>query len=184
MTAAVSVSESVSVSKAKAGAKARVARRTAGALAAGVVAFAGTVVGAGSAQAAYDPVTHTIWNDEPLYKGWHIDAEDTRLIMQNDGNLVVYRGFDNPATQSVRWASNTDGCGEKAVMQTDGNLVVYGQGGRVCFSLDRFKGSYANACATVARHGGFSVYYTNESCPQAAANQSGFTIISRKSDAY
>lgn len=180
MAAAVSVSVSVS----KAGAKASVARRMAGVLAAGVVAFAGTLVGAGSAQAAYDPGTHTIWNDEPLYKGWHIDNEDTRLILQDDGNLVVYKGFNNPATQSVRWASDTVGCGEKAVMQTDGNLVVYGQGGRVCYSLNRFKGSYANACATVFRHGGFSVYYTDESCPQAATTRSGVTIISRASDAY
>ncbi|MEV6954524.1 hypothetical protein [Streptomyces sp. NPDC051183] len=163
--------------------KAGTARRLAGVLAAGAVAFAGTVVGAGSAQAAYDPVTHTIWNDEPLYKGWHVDNGDTRLIMQDDGNLVLYRGFSNPPTQKATWATNTVGCGEKAVMQTDGNLVVYGQGGRVCYALNEFKGSYANACLTVFSNG-FSVYYTDLSCPQAAANQSGSIRITRRSDAY
>ncbi len=174
----------MSVAKAKAGAKGKVARRTVGVLAAGLVALTGTLAGAGSASAAYDPGTRTMWNDEPLYKGWHIDNIDTRLIMQDDGNLVLYRGFSNPATQKATFATNTVGCGEKAVMQTDGNLVVYGQGGRVCYTLDNFKGSYANACLTVWSNG-FSVYNTDLSCPEAAAtNQSGFIKISRRSDAY
>ncbi|WP_330331334.1 hypothetical protein OHS33_17410 [Streptomyces sp. NBC_00536] len=168
-------------------AKIKVARRVAGVLAAGVVAFTGTLVGAGSAQAAYDSGTRTMWNDEPLYKGWHVDNIDTRLIMQDDGNLVLYRGFSNPATQKATWASNTAGCGEKAVMQTDGNLVVYGQGGRVCYALNEFKGSYANACLTVFSNG-FSVYYTNLSCPEAAptatADHGVIIKITRRSDAY
>ncbi|WP_405979910.1 hypothetical protein [Streptomyces sp. NBC_00158] len=174
MTAAVAAAP-------KAGARA--ARRTAGVLAAGLVALAGTVVGAGSAQAAYDPVTHTIWNDEPLYKGWHIDAGDSRLIMQDDGNLVLYRWFNQPGRTTAKWASNTVGCGEKAVMQSDGNLVVYGRDGRqVCYALNRFKGAYANACLTVTGGVGFGVYYTDESCPQAAANRTMVYVLS--SDAY
>lgn len=173
----------VSASKAKAGARA--ARRAAGVLAAGVVALAGTAVGAGSAQAAYDPVTHTIWNDEPLYKGWHIDAEDTRLIMQDDGNLVLYRWFDQPGLKTAKWASNTVGCGDKAVMQSDGNLVVYGRDGRqVCWAYNQFKGSYANACLTVRKQAGFEILYTNDPCERAAAAGSGFRITVRTSDAY
>ncbi|MCX5196079.1 hypothetical protein OOK31_19635 [Streptomyces sp. NBC_00249] len=179
----------MSVSKAKtktmAGAKARAARRMAGALAAGVVALTGTLTGAGSAQAAYDPVTHTMWNDEPLYRGWHIDnGDNTRLIMQDDGNLVVYRWFNDPSRKEVRWASNTVGCGDKAVMQSDGNLVVYGgDGRRVCYARNEFKGSYANGCLSVWK-GGIGIYFTNEPCPQVAARQGDFTITLRKSDAY
>ena len=45
-----------------------------------------------------------------------------RLIMQNDGNLVVYRNSDNRAL----WGSGTQGTDvHRAVMQNDGNLVLY-----------------------------------------------------------
>ncbi|MFF2197992.1 hypothetical protein [Streptomyces sp. NPDC058157] len=170
----------MSVSKAKSGVK----RRVAGVLAAVVVAGAGTLVGAGSAAAAYDPVTHTIWNDEPLYKGWHVDAGDTRLIMQDDGNLVLYRRFNDPVMREVRWKTDSVGCGEKAVMQSDGNLVVYGQNGRVCYAENKFKGSYANGCLTVEDKGGLSIYFTNDPCNVAAAARQGIRIRPRVSDAY
>ncbi|MFD5416443.1 hypothetical protein ACFWJT_00135 [Streptomyces sp. NPDC127069] len=175
---------SVSKAKSEAGAKGRMARRVAGVVAAGVVAAAGTLVGAGSASAAYDPVTHTIWNDEPLYKGWHVDAGDTRLIMQDDGNLVLYRWFNDPVMRQAKWASNTVGCGEKTVMQTDGNLVVYGQNGRVCYARNEFKGSYANGCLTVEDRAGLSIYFTNDPCNVAAASRGGIRIVPRTSDAY
>ncbi|MBP2173105.1 hypothetical protein J3E05_001436, partial [Methanococcus voltae] len=43
------------------------------------------------------------------------------LLMQSDGNLVIYDFFRKPL-----WASNTDGKGgNKLVMQSDGNLVIY-----------------------------------------------------------
>jgi hypothetical protein len=45
-----------------------------------------------------------------------------RLIMQTDGNLVVYRTHDNHAL----WATGTQGSDvHRADMQTDGNLVLY-----------------------------------------------------------
>jgi hypothetical protein len=48
---------------------------------------------------------------------------DYRLIFQNDGNLVLYRGSKN----SPVWSSNTANAGGTvAVMQNDGNLVIYG----------------------------------------------------------
>ena len=44
-----------------------------------------------------------------------------RLVMQGDGNFVLYRTSDGRAL----WAANTMGSGKFAIMQSDGNLVVY-----------------------------------------------------------
>jgi hypothetical protein len=43
------------------------------------------------------------------------------LVMQADGNLVVY----NLSTQTACWNSGTQGTNNRVVMQADGNLVVY-----------------------------------------------------------
>lgn len=49
-----------------------------------------------------------------------------KLVMQGDGNLVLYRVSDNVPT----WATNTHGNpGTRAVMQGHGNLVLYGTDG-------------------------------------------------------
>ena len=42
------------------------------------------------------------------------------VVMQADGNLVVYREGGGPI-----WASNTQFKGKRAIFQPDGNLVVY-----------------------------------------------------------
>ncbi|MFD8418275.1 protein kinase [Streptomyces sp. NPDC059466] len=44
----------------------------------------------------------------------------SKLIMQTDGNLVLY-----DESGKARWASRTQGPGNTAVFQQDGNLVVY-----------------------------------------------------------
>jgi hypothetical protein len=52
--------------------------------------------------------------------------ERTTLILQTDGNLVLYRNYDN----SPLWASNTAGKPvTHAIMQTDGNFVCYDNNG-------------------------------------------------------
>jgi len=49
-----------------------------------------------------------------------------RLVLQNDGNLVLYGPGNRPL-----WSSNTQGKTiEKCVMQGDGNLVLYFYGGQ------------------------------------------------------
>jgi hypothetical protein len=50
----------------------------------------------------------------------------TFVIMQDDGNLVVYTAASVP-----EWSSNTagHGCGVYLAVQTDGNVVVYTSGG-------------------------------------------------------
>ncbi len=56
--------------------------------------------------------------DRPLYS----DDGVFRVVMQSDGNLVVY---DNQ--NKALWASGTNGQAvSQCTMQTDGNLVIYG----------------------------------------------------------
>ena len=52
------------------------------------------------------------------------------LIMQLDGNLVLYENKNRPV-----WATNTDGSGATvAIMQADGNLVLYDNASRPIWS--------------------------------------------------
>jgi hypothetical protein len=58
----------------------------------------------------------------PLWASNTATNDPSHVIMQLDGNLVVYRNADNVPT----WASGTVGNGPSTlVMQDDGNLVVY-----------------------------------------------------------
>jgi hypothetical protein len=54
------------------------------------------------------------------HKGQHCSLDKARLIMQTDGNFVVYDENNHP-----RWAADTQGRGEYAYLQPDSNLVVY-----------------------------------------------------------
>ncbi|MEU5433860.1 hypothetical protein AB0G73_10850 [Streptomyces sp. NPDC020719] len=55
------------------------------------------------------------------------------LIMQLDGNLVVY-----DETGRARWASNTFGSDNYAIMQQDGNFVVYSSNGTPLWASGTF----------------------------------------------
>jgi hypothetical protein len=48
------------------------------------------------------------------------------LVYQSDGNLVVY-----DENNWARFATNTNGRGNRALFQADGNLVVYGSSGAI-----------------------------------------------------
>lgn len=71
--------------------------------------------------------TNQLSQGERLQQGQRLFSQPNELhelIMQNDGNLVVYeRGG------KALWASNTLGLGSELVMQTDGNLCLYGSKG-------------------------------------------------------
>ena len=57
-----------------------------------------------------------------------------QLIMQNDGNLVLYSINDNQESTPV-WATGTNGTDASyAVMQTDGNLVLYNPSGKAIWA--------------------------------------------------
>ena len=68
---------------------------------------------------------------EWLYPGQYLMSAngENELIMQGDGNLVLYTFYSAPSGRAL-WASNTAGESvEGVVMQTDGNLVIYSPSG-------------------------------------------------------
>jgi hypothetical protein len=70
-----------------------------------------------------------------------ITSQDGRstLVMQGDGNLVLYRSGGK-----ARWATGTNGTVSQAVMQGDGNFVMYGPGGAYIWdtATDGHPGAY------------------------------------------
>ena len=60
-----------------------------------------------------------LWNSETQGRG------GDRVVMQGDGNLVIYDGG------TARWNSHTNGHpGSALALQADGNMVVYAPGAR------------------------------------------------------
>ena len=74
------------------------------------------------------------------------------LIMQGDGNLVLYRGG-----YGVLWSSQTPGNpGAFVGMQTDGNLVLWNVNWRVLWASNT--GGYYGASASMQTDGNFVIY--------------------------
>jgi hypothetical protein len=98
----------------------------------------------------YDPkavwstgAVHGLVGGDKLEPGWVVYAPGGLyyLIMQSDGNLVLYS--DAP---KALWSSGTSGHpGDYAYMQTDGNLVVYSSANKALWS----SGTSGNAGATL-----------------------------------
>ncbi|MEV0445936.1 hypothetical protein AB0I84_33040 [Streptomyces spectabilis] len=58
-----------------------------------------------------------------------VSSDTARLVMQSDGNLVIYDEFNR-----ARWATRTVGQGWTTRFQEDGNLVVYTRSGRAVWA--------------------------------------------------
>jgi hypothetical protein len=86
------------------------------------------------------------------------------LIMQDDGNLVLYRTDNNEAL----WASNTYGEPvTHAIMQDDGNFVVYDDAGKPYWSSN----TWGNPGAwVIAQDDGNLVVYSSLNAPLWASN--------------
>ncbi|WP_053161009.1 hypothetical protein [Streptomyces caatingaensis] len=102
-----------------------------------------TLTLAGQAQAGAAPATHTaadgartsttarikatrvLYATSVLERGQSWSSDTATLVMQTDGNLVVYDEFGR-----ARWSSNTVNKGWRAVFQADGNFVVYTASGK------------------------------------------------------
>jgi subtilase family serine protease len=95
----------------------------------------------------------TIGSGQKLKGGWWAQAKYTRLVMQPDGNLVMYRKRDGKAI----WSTGTSGhSGAYAYMQTDGNLVVYSSTGTALWSTHT--NGHSGAYAVMQNDGNFVVY--------------------------
>ncbi len=67
-----------------------------------------------------------LYPGEELRRGEYLNSDngDFRLIMERDGNLVLFGPRRNPI-----WSTGTHGTpAERCVMQKDGNLVLYAPG--------------------------------------------------------
>ncbi len=75
-------------------------------------------------QAAPQPraANQVVYPIRTLNPGDSVDSGSIRLVMQRDGNLVVY----SDGTNASLWATGTTGV-NVAVLQSDGNFVVYPQ---------------------------------------------------------
>jgi lysophospholipase L1-like esterase len=75
-----------------------------------------------------------------------------RLVMQHDGNLVLY----GPSGHAL-WASNTAGrSADHLRMQGDGNLVIYGPGDSLVWASDT--AGHPNSFLTVQNDGNVVIY--------------------------
>jgi hypothetical protein len=76
-------------------------------------------------------VLSIVKSGQRLYPGQHIKASNAayRLVMQNDGNLVLY------SNTKALWHTQTQGKSvSHLLLQDDGNLVLYEQGGKALWN--------------------------------------------------
>ncbi|MFI5953051.1 hypothetical protein [Cryptosporangium sp. NPDC051539] len=94
--------------------------------------------------------------------------QESRLVLQGDGNLVLYR-----ASGAARWATATS-TGTTAVMQTDGNFVVYGAAGQAVWATGT--DGHPGAFLVLQDDGNLVVYR-----PGGTALWASNTVITRRS---
>ena len=72
--------------------------------------------------------TSVSWTKTVNYTGGHFrinGPDQTWMVFQTDGNLVVYASGCSGLCSTVQWNSATEGLGARLSLQSDGNLVVY-----------------------------------------------------------
>jgi RHS repeat-associated protein len=90
-----------------------------------------------------------------LTAGQEVRSQKARMVMREDGDLVIY----NRDTDEVRWHTGTAGNpGAWATMQDDGNFVVYSADNTKLWSTDTTKGAGSGYFATLQDGGSFAVY--------------------------
>lgn len=109
----------------------------------------------------------TLTTNQFLMKEDYLLSGDGRhqFILQDDGNLVLYRLSDHKAL----WASGTNGkAASKAIMQQDGNFVIYGYPNAIWASNTNGK---PNSTLIVQNDGNVVIY--EPSVPVWATNTAG-----------
>jgi murein DD-endopeptidase MepM/ murein hydrolase activator NlpD len=112
--------------------------------------------------------TDRLKSGERLNAGQRLNSPNGRssLIMQTDGNLVVYHFYGSQWL--AKWATGTDGVsGARVVMQTDGNLVVYDSQWRPRWASNT-NGAYGSFL--VMQNDGNLVIYDPQGRPRWASN--------------
>jgi hypothetical protein len=97
--------------------------------AAAVAAVAPAATAASPRAASYPAAPVYLSAGQQMQSGAQLTQVETTLVMQGDGNLVLYLVCANGQFGPPLWSSGTSGNpGAYAFMQPDGNLVVYRKG--------------------------------------------------------
>lgn len=125
-------------------------------VAAAILAAPATLSAASMSSASASAGQVALMPGEHLYTGQSIVNGEFTLVMQGDGNFVLYAG------STAKWQSGTYGNPNAwVVMQGDGNLVVYSPGPYNVHALWQ-SGTYNNADARLAIQGdGNAVIYNS-----------------------
>ena len=97
------------------------------------------------------------------------------LCMQNDGNLVIYKGA-NTTNRSPIWASQTRGKGSRPhrlEMQTDGNLVIYDSLNHPTWSSGTRDQGATNISVVMQSDGNLVIYNNSLQAPLWASRTHG-----------
>lgn len=78
-------------------------------------------------------VNETLYSNQSMYS----NLNSNRLIMQSDGNLVLYGGDGR-----ARWWTGTGVAGSRLILQSDGNLVIYTLGNVAVWSTQTGTASF------------------------------------------
>ncbi|MFD7639413.1 hypothetical protein ACFV4P_02045 [Kitasatospora sp. NPDC059795] len=131
--------------------------------------------------AAKPPATEStnLPSGQKLLSGQSMISGESELVMQSDGNLVLYLDGDTGHRGPVLWATGTYGNpGAYASMQPDGNFVVYRQDGGALWST----GSYGHPGATASLLNGWlavsggSLYWQSHTGYSPAVGETNDTL--------
>jgi hypothetical protein len=91
-----------------------------------------------------------------------------QCIYQNDGNLCVYKLFEN---RGCTWASNTYGVAApgRAIMQDDGNFVLYSSDGKAVAASNTVEHNRGNVGSLIMQDDGNLVMYQSNGNPRWAS---------------
>jgi hypothetical protein len=108
---------------------------------------------------------------QTLQSGKQLTSQDKgmKLIMQTDGNLVIY----NHINKAI-WNTNTTHTGFNATMQKDGNFVVYSKAGKAVWQSNTF---HKGGTLLVMQNDANLVIYTSANKPVWQSNTAGRGVV-------
>ncbi|MFD8479057.1 hypothetical protein [Kitasatospora sp. NPDC059673] len=107
------------------------------------------------------PTVVRLNSGETLMAGQTLRDGSSVLVMQGDGNLVLYLEGPNGTRLTALWSTGTYGNpGAYAFMQPDGNLVVYKQGSTADANALWSTRSWNNPGAVLSMSGGFMTVWS------------------------